>query len=295
MAIHGYDGVPGSGKTASMVQRGFLRRHSGTAIYANIPLYELRMWLGKPLRPEFYGFPWGVYIANAEDLLTVRRGTVLLDEVDMWFAAVEWQRIGFEARRAWTQSRKQGLDIFWACTFFDNVLNVVRNITSRVNRCHEIPFFKNKRLIKAFNPQETSTTRKASSFQLVTLRPDLFGLYNSAFIVGNGEKQADGLSGSIGEMGGDFGAAMDVRPGVWEDWVEIAMKSRTVYLLAPNRDGSHNTAPLLGPEEVRRGRVWVRERTDPVQCKRFCPDERVAALRLARIVAGLTHRETKGF
>ncbi len=273
MAIHGYDGVPGSGKTLAAVNRLWRSRESGTPPYANIPLYDLRTdrFTGEPLNRATYGWPWAVYLENEDDLLSVRRGLILVDEVDMWFSAVNWQKVGFQSRRFWTQHRKQGLNIIWTCTFIDRVLNVVRDITELNYRCMRLPFLRRYSFQRAFNPQETGTHKKSSMWFAVKLHEDLFNLYRSGFVVGDGQ--------TSGEMGAvDYGSDLPVTVGTTEEFQELASRG---VLFRPVKDGEPVVvAPLMRPVVARELSVWC----ERIQRGGGTPSERVGAARLAPVL-----------
>lgn len=255
--IHGMDGPPGSGKTSAAVNLLWKYWRSGYPVYANIPLYDLRKTeKGEPLYPATFGWPWAPYIADVDDLLNVRKGDILLDEVDMWFSALDWQKVGFEAKRLWTQHRKMGLNILWTCTHIDRVLNVIRDITALQFRCFELPpWFRGRSLQKAFNPQETSTTRKSTMWRMLKYHRLLFQVYHSNFIVGNG-KSAKDEKYKAAEMGAaELGEDIEVRTGSLDEILHLAAVG-TLYMVAGPGE-QQQVSPLLRPGTMRELMVWI--------------------------------------
>lgn len=281
MAIHGYDGVPGSGKTSAAVHRQWLARLRRIPTWGNIPLYDLRLneWTGRPYNPLTFGWPWSGYIANMGDLLDIRRGDILLDEVDMWFPATEWQRIGFEQRRFWTQHRKAGLNIIWTCTFVDRVLNVVRDITELLYRCARLPFVPNRSFQKAINPTQTRDTRKSSMWFMVKLHRQLWQLYHSNYIVGNGLEGEKARASELGAAA--LGVDIEVRVGSLDDIWQFAGECRVIR--PARKDERQEVAPLLTPGVIRELLVRMEE------VKRGSGNgfDRVAARRLSPVLSGI--------
>jgi len=89
-------GKPGEGKSAEVVARVFDEyEKEGRTVYSNIPL----------------AFPF-TPITSLSDLLGVRDGVVVLDEVQRYVAAEEWQTIPSELRLKLQEHRHHGLDIY---------------------------------------------------------------------------------------------------------------------------------------------------------------------------------------
>lgn len=297
--IHGYDGEPGDGKTSAAVNVLWASRARRVTPYANIPLYDLRVHLdkksplyGKPLNPATFGYPWSTYLETVDDFLGVRRGLVLLDECDMWFSAVEWQKIGFHARAGWTQHRKKGLNVMWTCTHLDRMLNVIRDITAMIFRCSRIPFLNRWSVQKMFKPNETSTTRKTTMMQLLRMHEHLWQLYHSDFVVGNGAEEGDKRGVVAASFGGaELGTSIEVKTGTMEQWLHLAWLG-TVYQPA-NDNEFQQVAPLLRPGESRQLILWVQRIM--VEGDHATPNDRATAARLMPILAQLSASKVSSY
>lgn len=119
--IVAYTGYPGSGKTYCLVLEALKAINKGISVYSNfrIDIPELTL------------------ISDA-DLLEVREGLVLLDELNVWFPSRFWSKVPMSLLSFWAQSRKRGIDIFYTTQHINRVDTVIRELTSFEVKCSSI-------------------------------------------------------------------------------------------------------------------------------------------------------------
>lgn len=195
MAIFGVDGANGQGKTTYAVAMCWRAYQQGERIYSNTPLVDWRVKRnGFPYDPRTYGKPWARYIRSMDDLLRVRRGTVLLTEADLWFSAREWNKVSPERVSFWTQHRKQGLDIWWDCTNIDNLLGSIRSITLFLHTVQKL--LPRLSRIRVTQPRYKDGGR--GSYIWFVMGPHVWGLHDTNWVAGDGS--GNGQNGAGGRQ-----------------------------------------------------------------------------------------------
>jgi len=113
--IRGYFGLPGSGKTYSMV-RDIQYEGRGKRIYSNfkidVPNAKEIILLDKPI-----------------DLKKCHDGIVLLDEAGLWLPSFIWKKIPEDLIWKLAQVRKAGLDLWYTAQNPARVVKVLRELT----------------------------------------------------------------------------------------------------------------------------------------------------------------------
>lgn len=112
--IRGYFGLPGAGKTYSMVRD--VLSYRGKTIYAN---FHLNL-------PDDYNF---VYLSNPVEFIKIKSGVVLLDEAGLWLPSFIWKKIPDDLLFKLAQVRKFELDLFYSAQNPARVVKVLREIT----------------------------------------------------------------------------------------------------------------------------------------------------------------------
>lgn len=119
--IRGYVGLPGAGKTYTMVEDAWKQfRESPRQIYTNMS--GLRC-------------PEAIYVDGLDGLLHVSNGLVLFDEIGVSLSSRYWQGVSRDLLMRFAQVRKNGLDLFWTSQHENRVDAVMREITNEYCRC----------------------------------------------------------------------------------------------------------------------------------------------------------------
>lgn len=119
MSVEGYIGLPGSGKTYSMVHRAYYRRRKNPA---------LRVWANFHI--SLPGGPVELLRKLPEDLRNVRDGLVLLDELNIVMPGRLWNKVPAEMMYKFNQTRKSRLDLYYSAQVFDMVDKAAREVTN---------------------------------------------------------------------------------------------------------------------------------------------------------------------
>lgn len=118
MAIEGYIGRPGSGKSYTLTERALAEARKGRQVFANYVLDEPNCWFFQP-----------------EDLMDLPPGVIVIDEAHLWFPA----RMSLKLPPSWlamlSQTRKNGWDLLWASQHETRVDRVLRDNTSWMWLC----------------------------------------------------------------------------------------------------------------------------------------------------------------
>lgn len=189
--IYGFMGKVGAGKTSGMI----LNRHSifssGKTLYTNMAIYDLkgRIQPWDPVGAFLYhcGFrvgrkmiPYSNYrhYVNKEDINKIPKGsTIILDECHIYFDSKEKTFLNIDTRKKITDSRRDGIDIYWATQRFKAVSTDLRDNTHFyifVNSWWVIPRFLRVYKFSWFNDVDESGTEGknplGNKWQFVSLR-----------------------------------------------------------------------------------------------------------------------------
>lgn len=136
--IYAYVGLPGTGKTLSMIHAIAPRVKAGVRVYTNTP-FEIRGSKNQP-----------IYLPNKELLLMFqkeRNATFLIDEGHIVFRAYSWGKIDYSFLDKFGQGRKLNLDLFLTAQRFTHILARLRELTNYVIVCKRViqkpPVFRN--------------------------------------------------------------------------------------------------------------------------------------------------------
>jgi hypothetical protein len=145
MAIEGYIGRPGSGKSYTLTARVLQEAERGRTCFVN----------------------WGlkhpnVYVFGPDDLLNLPPGLIAVDEAHLWFPARQALKLPPSWLALMSQTRKRGWDLLWAVQHEARVDRVIRDVSSWMHlcsswwaynghpllfkaECYEPEFFRNKK------------------------------------------------------------------------------------------------------------------------------------------------------
>lgn len=100
------EGRPGTGKTVYLVYRILNFLHYGHDVYTNVDIDT------KAISPEY--MPRLHKIDSLEDIIHLRRGKIVLDEVQTYLNSRNWDKLDIRFQLLLQQHRKRGLDIIGA-------------------------------------------------------------------------------------------------------------------------------------------------------------------------------------
>lgn len=115
--IEGYIGLPGSGKTYTIVKRA---------------LQEAKT------RPVFTNFPIegeNIFSYTDEDLLNLPPGVIIMDEAHLYMPARGSLRLPMSWLALFSQTRKRGWDLLWSTQHENRVDRVLRDVTNWMWLC----------------------------------------------------------------------------------------------------------------------------------------------------------------
>lgn len=182
--ILGFGGLPGAGKTYSMIERA-------------------RKWRGK--RPIFsnMNLTWAEEFSNLSELRLVTNALVLIDEAGIWFNSRKWNKLDEETMAWFAQHRKHGCDMMWTAQRVMGVDSSIRGLTQQYAECLRVG---NLIVHRWFD----GASGKPMGKSFVMLKREVYDLYDTLAFVGF----ADGRGRGVG------GAA----EGRTERWLDEALK-----------------------------------------------------------------------
>jgi len=118
VAIEGYIGRPGSGKSYTLTDRALIEANKGRTVFANYVINHPNCWYFTP-----------------EQLLDLPPGVIVIDEAHLWFPA----RMALKLPPSWlamlSQTRKNRWDLLWCSQHETRVDRVLRDNTSWMWLC----------------------------------------------------------------------------------------------------------------------------------------------------------------
>ena len=241
--VEGYLGLPGSGKSFTMVRAAYKarKRRPHLRVYSN-------MYVDLPGDGEF------IKLESWEQLLDAHDGLVLLDEINLWMPSRAWAKLPGPLLWKWAQVRKSGLDILWTAQHQARVDKLVRELTFMLYQMftwRKLGFFVGKAYIGEvkkeffaswlFVPFDISIARRYDTYEEVSLPEYLRGALS---------KDMDALKGSgVEKKAAKWVAMMQLE----DDLREFASSA-----VAGTSQGREQLALLVARhaamlEEVRRG------------------------------------------
>jgi hypothetical protein len=119
--IRAYTGIPGSGKTSSMVYDAVQHvRKTGAVVFTNMS--RLR-------------FPEAIYLGEIDQIVEISNGLLLLDEAGVALSSRFWQTVDREVLQSLAQVRKNGLDLWYTVQHEARVDTVLRELSGEMIRC----------------------------------------------------------------------------------------------------------------------------------------------------------------
>lgn len=168
--IIAYTGLPGSGKTYSLAKdchNEQIKRHRD--IYANFALKGAH------------------YFSDIRQILNVEQGIIAIDEMNTLCPASKWQQLPISYVNLWTQSRKNGIDLWFTTQNFRRVVSSIRDVTNYVWRFNWVfsPNFIHKwhtaKLYEAYDAErEREKARPLKKYRFYENKK-IYSIYNTKF------------------------------------------------------------------------------------------------------------------
>jgi len=151
--IVAFVGLPGEGKTLSMIDR--LEKHlvAGRTIYTNVPFFYPRsVYDGHGLRNRFFNYypdydmygyrPIFLDFNNFNAALRHANNAIFaLDEASIMLSNQFWQHMDMNLIQRLAQSRKQGVDIYYTTQRLKHSLSRLRDLTNEVIESKKYDYF----------------------------------------------------------------------------------------------------------------------------------------------------------
>lgn len=118
MAIEGYVGRPGSGKSYSLTARVLEEADRGRTCFTN---YGVR-------HPN-------VYLFGPNELLDLPPGLVVIDEAHLWFPSRMSLKLPMSWLKGMSQTRKKGWDLVWCAQHPRRIDSAIRDVTDWMWLC----------------------------------------------------------------------------------------------------------------------------------------------------------------
>lgn len=168
--IVAYTGLPGSGKTYSLAKdcnREMERRDR--EVYANFALKGAH------------------YFSDIRQILNVERGVIAIDEMNTLCPASKWQMLPIAYVNLWTQSRKNGIDLWYTTQNFRRVVSSIRDVTNYVWKFSWVfgPNFIHKwhtaKLYEAYDAEREREKAKPIKKHRFYENKKIYAIYNTKF------------------------------------------------------------------------------------------------------------------
>lgn len=188
--ITGYVGKPGSGKSLALINGVVNDLLRGRQVYTNFTIkipallqlaWKRGLWYewGEPCRLDFvkrFTDNWSV-MRSYDDMVSVREGRLYFDEAHLWL----WSRAYREIPRAviswWSQSRKHGVDVFYATQRMGSVDVHVRELTTWAWNCRRVG--NSLWFVYQADDLEQQERRRVWQRRLVKLDPEVAACYDT--------------------------------------------------------------------------------------------------------------------
>jgi len=163
MAIEGYVGRPGSGKSYTLVERALREAARGRDVFCNFQVD-------------------GTYYFEPDQLLDLPPGLIIIDEAHLWFPS----RMSLKLPPAWlamlSQTRKNGWDLLWSAQHETRVDRIVRDVSSWIWVCsawgqndgHPLLF-----RAECYEPENMRNPKKRAQQSVRLFSPKVAAAYNT--------------------------------------------------------------------------------------------------------------------
>jgi len=128
------EGRPGMGKSVWLVAQIMLWLRRGKTVYTNVEIHDQKI-LNKYDGKLFY-------IETLEDIISLREGKIILDEVQTYLNSRNWSTLDIRFQLLLQQHRKRGLDIIGATQSVKRADVVFRELVQVFYRIRKITSFR---------------------------------------------------------------------------------------------------------------------------------------------------------
>lgn len=172
--VQGIVGLPGSAKTYLLAKLGSeeLKKNNHRNVYANFKL------------------DGSIYFSDLKELLFIKRGMILVDEINLSCPSRWWGRFPPRLAYWWSQSRKMDLDIYWTSQHEDRVDKIVKEISNWIWQIKTIYLIPRKYLYpvitiaRCYLPEQMSKAkRECFDTMYFRLTKKIWSCYNTNEII----------------------------------------------------------------------------------------------------------------
>ncbi len=207
MAVTGYIGDYGAGKTYNAVRDAWEAKQQGRAVFSNLQglidhrvkwspfayddtLRRVGMW--EPVNYKTFGQRWSDGVLRTfEEVTRLDNAIFLCDEVEAWFHATNYRDVSPKVMRFLNQQRKRGVDVWWTAPTNGMVYNQLRDTTSMIWRCEKY-FSRCVMSCEDLRKGQRDTGRKLGN-RVRKLDKSIFDLYDTREIVGSSDGEGYGV------------------------------------------------------------------------------------------------------
>jgi len=160
MAVEGFVGLPGSGKTYWVSKLGLDAIKKGVKVYAN------------------YKLEGATYYEDLSEVCDVEKGIIIVDEINLTCPSRWWDRFPPQLAYFWSQTRKLQLDVYWTAQHQDRVDKIVREISNWIWKINQLPF--GFRVMTRYLPEQINKVkREAFGRKFFRIDKRVFKYYNT--------------------------------------------------------------------------------------------------------------------
>jgi hypothetical protein len=139
IAVEGYIGLPGSGKTYALASRGIEFVKAGYRVFSNFELEGTRPILGWDCENVGNTRDPGPPCECGRCFVSLSHAVVLVDEINLWAPSRMWNALPLALLHRWAQVRKFETHILWSAQHEARVDKAIRELTGYIWECSMLP------------------------------------------------------------------------------------------------------------------------------------------------------------
>lgn len=156
----------GAGKSYCMVSTVHRRYYGRREIFSNMNL------------------TWATQIETIDDMIGCEDGIVMIDEAGTWFNSRNYKAMEQQSLSYFTQTRKQGVHVFYTVQSEAGIDVQIRRITATIHRHTRY----GSMIVQTSHDADSG---ERSSMRLVFIKPEIYKLYDTYEVVGNGRDRSN--------------------------------------------------------------------------------------------------------
>jgi len=175
MACESWAGLPGSGKTMSLIRRvtlDYRRKRQSKKLEERL----VTVWSDI----ASFKVPGAIYISLFDDIVRAKLGIIVLDEAGIIMSARGFQKLPPEMMWMLLQHRHLGLDLYYTAQDWEGVDKALRTVTLYVHHCHYA------KIINLFwNRLTTMSCKDSIGWEFHFFDKQIADLYSTLELIGN--------------------------------------------------------------------------------------------------------------